>query len=172
MVVAVSRRALTARSHGVYERDMCQKGIQLLSPWRMVLVMVLACLAIPTLTFAERQPLTKNVPVWEFQNKGEAEAYDFDAPPRGIFHTIQFAENFEEELGFRRGHLYIPVRPTEQFGADARAVFIVFKLPQHYDPFQVTGLCYPEQVDGLNPKEVVAPPPTMWVAVVTAEAAV
>ena len=121
-----------------------------------VLGAALACLGTPAPTFAEHQPLTKNVPVWEFQNKGQAETYDFDAPPKGIFRTIQFAEDFEEELGFRRGHLYVPVRPTEQFGSEARAVFIVFNLHQHYDPFQVTGLCYPEEVDGLNPKQVVA----------------
>ena len=105
---------------------------------------------------AERPPLTKNVPVWEFQNKGDGSSYDFDAPPKGIFHTIEFAENFEQELGFRRTHDFIPVNPTEQFRSDSEPVFIVFTLHKHYDSFQVTGLCYPERVEGMKAAGVVA----------------
>ncbi len=116
----------------------------------------LVCFGSLNEALAERPPLTKNVPVWEFQNKAGVSGYDFDAPPKGIFHTIQFSEGFEEDIGFRRGHEMVAVNPTDQFRPDTRAVFIVFKLHQHYDPFQVTGLCYPEKVVGLDPAQPVA----------------
>ncbi|MEE8241032.1 MAG: hypothetical protein V3R16_07175 [Nitrospirales bacterium] len=104
---------------------------------------------------AERPPFTKNVPVWEFQNSGKAQPYDYDAPPKGIFHTIQFSEGFEEEVGLRRGHQMVAVSPTDQFHPDTRVVFIVFQLHQHYLSMQVTALCYPEAVQGMNPMELV-----------------
>ncbi len=101
----------------------------------VALVCMLGVLCAGIRAQAERPPLTKNVPVWDFQNKGDGSSYDFDAPPKGIFHTIEFAENFEQELGFRRTHDFIPVNPTEQFRSDSEPVFIVFTLHKHYDSF-------------------------------------
>ncbi len=72
-----------------------------------------------------------------------------------MFRSITMAEDFEEELGFRRTHEIVPVTPTERFSAAAPAIFIVFHLHQHYQSFQVFGRCYPEQVPGLSPQTLV-----------------
>jgi hypothetical protein len=105
---------------------------------------------------AEDPPFTRNVRIPEFQNRTEdTKPYDFDAPPEGLFRMIVLAEGFEEELGFRRTHEIVPVRPTNRF-ADGNPVFIVFELHQHYQSFQVFGRCFPEQVAGLNPQSIVA----------------
>ena len=102
-------------------------------------------------------PLTRNLPIPEFQNKTEdVKPYDFDAPPQGMFLSITTAEGFEEELGFRRTHEIVPVKPTERFPADVPAVFIVFHLHQHYQAFKVFGLCYPEQVPGIAASTLVS----------------
>lgn len=111
---------------------------------------------------AEEPPLTRNVPIEKFQDLGPIEPYDFNAPPRGIFHSIVTSRNFEEELGFRRSHEIVPVDPTDEFSPDSR-VFIVFKLFQHYESFQVFGICYPEQVEGLDPAKPIAQD-TMYIA--------
>ena len=94
---------------------------------------------------AEEIEMTPDLPINQFQNRPEDQRpYDFDAPPQGMFLSIQLAENYEEELGFRRTHEIVPVNPTEQFGADSQAVYIVFRLHQHYQAFKVFGLCYPD----------------------------
>ena len=65
------------------------------------------------------------------------------------------AEGFEEELGFRRTHEIVPVKPTERFSPDVSGIFIVFTLHQHYQAFQVFGRCYPESVSGLDPQTMI-----------------
>jgi len=110
------------------------------------------------------EPLTPNVPIEKFQNPSDfVPSYDFNAPPEGIFRSIQFTEGFEEELGFRRTHEIVPVNPTNTFSPDSPAVYIVFQVYPHYNPFQVFGVCYPEQVEGLNPQKVIAQD-TMYLA--------
>jgi hypothetical protein len=101
-------------------------------------------------SWADELPLTRNLPIPEFQNKPQdAKPYNFDAPPEGMFRSITMAEGFEEELGFRRTHEIVPVKPTEHFPVTAPAVFIVFQLHQHYQAFQVFGRCFSEDVPGL-----------------------
>lgn len=103
--------------------------------------------------YGEELPITPNVPLNEFQNRGDyVPSYNFDAPPQGMFRSITLAKGFEEEMAFRRSHEMVPVEPTEVFAIDAPAVYAVFSLHQHYQAFQVFGLCFPEQVDGLEPK--------------------
>ena len=105
---------------------------------------------------AEELPIVKDASVNDFQNRSDdAKPYDFDAPPQGLFRTITMAEGFEEELGYRRTHEIVPVKPTERFSADASGIFIVFTLHQHYQAFQVFGRCYPESVPGLDPNTVI-----------------
>lgn len=106
---------------------------------------------------AEELPLTHNVPIPDFQNRTEhAKPYNFDAPPEGMFRRIVLAEGFDEELGFQRTHEIVPVRPTEQFLAGTKPVFIVFELHQHYQSFQVFGRCYPEPETGAAGQPIVA----------------
>ena len=108
-------------------------------------------------SWAEELPLTKNVPVTEFQNRAQdAKPYDFDAPPQGMFRSITTAEDFEEQLGFQRTHEIVPVRPTERFAIDTPAIFIVFSLHQHYQGFKVFGRCLPESVSGSAPDAIVS----------------
>lgn len=106
---------------------------------------------------AEEIPLTENVPISEFQNRAEdVKAYDFNAPPQGMFRSIAVAEDFEERLGPLRTHEIVPIRATERFRADVAAIFIVFSLHQHYQAFTVFGRCMPEQVAGVLPGTVVS----------------
>jgi hypothetical protein len=106
---------------------------------------------------SEELPLTENVPISEFQNRTEdVKAYDFDAPPQGLFRSIVMAEDFEERLGSLRTHEIVPIKPTERFRADADAIFIVFSLHQHYQGFTVFGRCMSEQVAGVMPGTVVS----------------
>lgn len=126
------------------------------SPVLALLVVAVWTLA-PSQTQAEELPLTKNLPIPQFQNPSdEAKPYDFNAPPQGMFRSITMAEGFEEEVGFRRTHEIVPVKPTEQFGPGASGVFIVFGLHQHYQGFKVFGRCYPESVPGLDAATLVS----------------
>jgi hypothetical protein len=116
------------------------------------------------LVWAEELPLTRNVPIPEYQNRTQdMHQYDFDAPPEGMFRSIVLSESFEEELGSQRTHEIVPVRPTEQFHSDSAPVFIVFKLHQHYQSFQLFGLCYPEDVSGLD-RDTLVSQDAMYVA--------
>ena len=106
--------------------------------------------------FAEELPILKDSSINDFQNSSEdAKPYDFDAPPQGLFRSITMAEGFEEELGYRRTHEIVPIKPTERFSPDATGIFIVFTLHQHYQAFQVFGRCYPESVPGLDPHAII-----------------
>lgn len=108
------------------------------------------------LVSAEELPIVKDSSINEFQNRSDdAKPYDFDAPPQGLFRSITMAEGFDEELGYRRTHEIVPVKPTERFTADAPGIFIVFTLHQHYQAFQVFGRCYAESVPGLDPNTIV-----------------
>jgi hypothetical protein len=111
--------------------------------------------ALNSLVLAE-EPLIRNAPMEEFQNRADIAPYNFDAPPEGLFRSIQLAQGFEEELGFRRTYEITPVNPTDVFRPDSPFVYIVFQVHQHYDSYQVFGICYPEHVDGLDPAKVIA----------------
>lgn len=122
---------------------------------RLRCFIILAAGLVPLATsgpvLSEDFTLTPNAPISEFQNRTEdVRPYDFDAPPQGMFLTIQMAEGFEEEIGFRRTNEIVPVNPTEDYAQDTAAVFVVFQTHQHYQPFKVFGLCYPEDVRGLE----------------------
>jgi hypothetical protein len=72
-----------------------------------------------------------------------------------MFRSITMSEGFDEELGFRRTHEIVPVKPTDRFRSDIPAVYVVFELHQHYQAFKVFGLCFPEEVTGLDSKVAV-----------------
>ena len=108
-------------------------------------------------TYADDLPITPNAPIDQFQNRHEdVKPYNFDAAPQGIFRRIQVAEGFEEEFGFRRQIEIIPINPTSEFHSSAKPVFIVFELYQHFQSFEIFGVCYPEEVAELGPETIVA----------------
>ncbi|GKS59916.1 hypothetical protein YTPLAS18_34430 [Nitrospira sp.] len=116
-------------------------SIPSLSLWSLT---VLVPIGLPSSDAQEQEmEITPDAPIEQFQNRPEDQhPYDFNAPPQGMFLSIQLAENYEEELGFRRTHEIVPVNPTEHFGPESPAVYIVFQLHQHYQAFKVFGLCY------------------------------
>lgn len=99
----------------------------------MWLAVVAACVSSPFLQMVsnadgQELPLTRNVPISEFQNRLEdIQPYNFDAPPAGMFRSSVLSDSFEEEMGVQRTHEIVPINPTDQFHADS-TVFIVFKL--------------------------------------------
>jgi len=106
---------------------------------------------------AAAQELTPNVDINQFQNPGDFKpSYDFNAPPEGLFREIETAGGCEEELGYRRAHEYVPVDPRQTFRPETPIVYVVFKTHQHYESFQVFGVCFPEEVHGLDPKTPIA----------------
>ena len=130
----------------------------------MLLPILLLLVVDAGLILAEEFPLTRNVPIPEFQDHPQDQhPYNFDAPPEGMFRSIVLSESFEEELGFQRTHEIVPVKPTERFQSDSAPVYIVFKLHQHYQSFLLFGLCYPEEVVGLD-GEISVSQDSMYVA--------
>src|SRR5688500_12115499 len=73
----------------------------------------------PGISMAEEPPIIRNVPIPEFQNTNEEKPYNFDAAPQGLFRSIEFAEGFEDELGYHRANEIVPVHPTDVFRPDA-----------------------------------------------------
>ena len=129
--------------------DRCTKTAM---PAFSIALCIIFCVLAGTAVQAAELPITKNPPIPDFQNRPQdAIPYDFDAPPQGLFLSITMAEGFDEELGFRRTHEIVPVKPTDRFRPDTPTVFIVFHLHQHYQGFQVFGRLFPEAVAGLNP---------------------
>ena len=92
----------------------------------------------------------------DLQDPNPLSSYDFNKQPEGLFRSIHTAEGFDEELSFRRTHEIVPVRPTDVFHPSSPAVYIVFSVHQHFQAYQVYGICYPEQVPGLDPTTLVA----------------
>ncbi len=80
---------------------------------------------------------------------------DSDQPPTGLFYHLDFAKEFEEERDLHRGHFVIPVNPTTTLPPDARPVFLVFRVHQHFAPYEVFGQLYPEKVSALDPASLI-----------------
>jgi hypothetical protein len=85
---------------------------------------------------------------------GVPSSHDPNQKPAGLFFRIEFAEGFEEEQGIRRGHMIVPINPTNEFSPDTRAVILVFSVFKHSTPYQVFGRLYPEKVDNQDPSDL------------------
>ncbi len=70
----------------------------------------------------------------------------FDHKPGGLFASLVFAESVEEDRTIRRGHILVPVNPTDTFPTSAKSVHLVFAVHEHLAPFQIIGRLFPEQV--------------------------
>ena len=99
----------------------------------------------------------------DLQDKNPLPSYDFNKSPKGLFRSIQTAQGFEEEMGFRRTHEIVPVGVTDVFHPASPAVYVVFNVFPHYQPYQVFGVCFPENVRGLDPATLIAQD-TMYLA--------
>ena len=66
--------------------------------------------------------------------------------PKGLFQELVLAEDVEEELQYRRGHIYYPINPTDQFSKNIRAIYVVFRVFKHYAPYQIFAQLYPQAV--------------------------
>src|SRR5690349_13311299 len=107
---ATRHPSLTASRYTLYHTDMA-RGTS-----RRAIVAAFTAWAATVSTISsgwtEDLPLTRNLPLTEFQNRAEdARPYDFDAPPEGFFRSIVTAEDFEEEIGPLRSHVIVPVKP-------------------------------------------------------------
>ncbi len=78
-----------------------------------------------------------------------------DQKPKGLFLDITLAEDFDEDLEFRRGNRYYPVRPTEEFRVDIPAVYVVFRVFKHYSAYQVIGQLFPDTIEERNAQEMI-----------------
>jgi hypothetical protein len=116
------------------------------------------------LVCAEDMKLTPNASIQDFQNRQEdVKPYNFDAPPEGLVRSIQFAEGFDEEMGYRRTHEIVPVSPKDNFDPGMAPVYVIFSVFPHYESYQLSGRCFPEAVDGLDPGTIIAED-TMYLA--------
>ncbi|MEX0829225.1 MAG: hypothetical protein WD032_03200 [Nitrospirales bacterium] len=70
----------------------------------------------------------------------------FDHKPGGLFQSITFAESVEEDRTIRRGHILVPVNPTDTFPPSAKSVHLVFAVHEHLAPYQIIGRLFPEEV--------------------------
>lgn len=85
------------------------------------------------------------LPYYKRDSKNQSE---LDQKPQGLFLDITLAEDFDEDLEFRRGNIYYPVRPTDQFTVDTLPVYVVFRVFKHYQGYQVIGRVFPDHVEG------------------------
>jgi hypothetical protein len=68
----------------------------------------------------------------------------FDQKPEGLFQNLIFAKDIEEDRTIRRGHIQIPIHPTDTFPSTINAVYLVFSVHKHYTPYQVIGRLFSE----------------------------
>ncbi len=77
----------------------------------------------------------------------------FDRKPEGLFQNLLFAKDIEEDRTIRRGHILIPIDPTETFPSTINAVYLVFSVHKHYVPYQVIGRLFLEITADTKPTQ-------------------
>jgi hypothetical protein len=76
-----------------------------------------------------------------------------DEKPGGLFLSLDFAESVEEDRTIRRGHIYVPVNPTNSFTLDIPSVYLVFSVHKHLASYQIIGRLFHETAPGLDPTQ-------------------
>ena len=76
-----------------------------------------------------------------------------DEKPAGLFQSLDFAESVEEDRTIRRGHVYVPVNPTNTFSPDVPAVYLAFAVHKHLSSYQIIGRLFLETGTGLDPTQ-------------------
>jgi hypothetical protein len=74
-----------------------------------------------------------------------------DKKPAGLFLNLEFAESVDEDRTIRRGHSYVPVKPTTTFTARIPSVYLVFSVHKHLTSYQIIGRLFIETGTGLDP---------------------
>ena len=87
-------------------------------------------------------PLPDELPPDSHRHSPLPESPSPEETPNGLFQEITLAKSFEEDLEHRRGHFFYAIEPTDTFSTDSLAVFVVFKVLQHYSPYQIIGRVY------------------------------
>ena len=59
----------------------------------------------------------------------------------------------EVDRTIRRGHIYVPVSPTDTFTATSKAVYLVFSVHKHYAPYQIIGRLFWDTPEAAKPDE-------------------
>ena len=98
--------------------------------------------------FEDEAPAKTSAPYKDYSNSPDLPS--FDHKPEGLFDRMVFAESVEEDRAIRRGHILVPVNPTDTFPTSAKAVHLVFGVHAHLAPFQVIGRLFPEDTPHLD----------------------
>ena len=98
--------------------------------------------------FEDSAPSETSAPYKNYSNSPNLPT--FDHKPGGLFESLSFAESVEEDRTIRRGHILVPVNPTDTFPPSAKAVHLVFAVHEHLAPYQIIGRLFPEQVSGTD----------------------
>jgi len=76
-----------------------------------------------------------------------------DEKPAGLFQSLDFAESVEEDRTIRRGHIHLPVNPTNTFSPNIPSVYLVFSVHKHLASYQIIGRLFLETGAGLDPTQ-------------------
>ena len=76
-----------------------------------------------------------------------------DKKPGGLFLSLDFAEGVEEDQTIRRGHIYLPVNPTNTFSPQAPSVYLVFLAHKVLASYQIIGRLFLETETGVDPTQ-------------------
>jgi hypothetical protein len=76
-----------------------------------------------------------------------------DQKPGGLFLSLNFAESVEEDRTIRRGHIYVPVNPTNTFSPHVPSVYLVFSVHKVLASYQIIGRLFLETATVLDPTQ-------------------
>lgn len=76
-----------------------------------------------------------------------------DQKPGGLFLSLDFAEGVEEDQAIRRGHVYLPVNPTDRFSPHIPSVYLVFSVHKVLASYQIIGRLFRETETAGDPTE-------------------
>ncbi len=78
-----------------------------------------------------------------------------DQKPGGLFQSLDFAESVELDPTIRRGHMYVPVNPTETFSSQIPSIYLVFSVHKHLSSYQIIGRLFHESGSRGNSSQLI-----------------
>ena len=94
-------------------------------------------------------------PLPYYKNLTPSNQLQLDQKPEGLFLNITLSEDIDEDLEIRHGHIYHPVRPTDEFVIDTPAIYVVFRVFKHYQAYQIIGQVFPDTADDTKTVEMI-----------------